>query len=287
MPLSDLAIRRFDRLLATYRARTAAFLVATWDGLGSYGEDDIDRFAAAAATTLAGAKRGSVAASVALYAIALEVRPPSIQPDDVDVEPRIDHPFHATWHAVAEGRPNEEALAAGRSQAQAVAADFVQQVSRRTGDVVAKATGVKTRWRRAPNAGACPWCKAVAGQTYHSSESADFGHDRCYCMVVPAGSTEGRRVTRTVVRGEGRRATKASPVSNALDRAKDARRQLLTETDPARRRRLLERAERWERRAQEHARSQAKNIEAAAEESLANFNRMLGRIDEHVRNFRR
>lgn len=287
MPLSDAALRSYDRLLGRYRAGTAASLVAIWDRLGSYGEADIERFATMAGPTLAGAKQATVAASAATFALALDTRPIGVPPDDVDVQPRIDHPFLATWHAVSEGRPNLEALAAGRSQVEAVAADFVQQVSRRTGDVVAKRTGTSTRWRRVPNSDACRWCQTIAGQTYHSAESADFGHDRCYCMVVPAAGGEARRVTRTTSTGEGRRATQASPMHNALDRAQAARRELLTETDPARRRRLIERAERWEARAERHARQLAARTEVAANEQIRRFNRMLDDLNAQVRNYRR
>ena len=186
MPLSDTALRRYDRLLDTYRTRTAFALTAAWDALGSYDEGDIRTFARRTAPAIAGAKRSAVASSTALFSLAFGIRPPALTPDAVDVRARIDHPFLALWHAVKEGRPNEEALAAGRSQAQAVAEDFVQQTARRTGDVVARTAGIDTRWRRVPNAGACKWCRTVSGQLYRTAESADFGHDRCFCMVVPA-----------------------------------------------------------------------------------------------------
>ena len=287
MPLSEALIDRYDRFLDTQRTRTGLAVAAIWDGLGSYGEDDIERFMRLAAPTLAGAKRSSVAASTAIFALALDITPPSVRMDDVDVAPRTDHPFLATWHAAAEGRPNEEAVAAGRSQAQAIAADFVQQTARRTGDVVAREANVRTRWRRVPNAGACQWCQAVAGQTYHSAASADFGHDRCFCHVMPEDAEVGTRVTRTVSRGEGRRATSTSPLHNATDRAKQARRELLTETDPARRRRLIKRAESWEARANQHARKLAKDTEIAATRQIENFHRMQAELMEQVRNFRR
>lgn len=186
MPLSDEAVRRYDRLLGYYRLRTAAALAAAWDRLETYDEQGIEEFVASTAPALTGAKRSAVASSTAIFALALGIRPPAVTPDDVRVEPRLTHPFLAMWHAVNEGRANDEAIAAGRSQAQAVAQDFVQQTSRRTGDVVARTAGVRTRWRRVPNAGACRWCQTISGQLYRTAESADFGHDRCFCMVVPA-----------------------------------------------------------------------------------------------------
>jgi hypothetical protein len=187
MPLSDEAVRRYDRLLGSYRLRTAAVLAAAWDRLSSYDDEGIEEFVALTAPALAGAKRSAVASSTAIFALALGIRTPAITPDDVDTEPRIRHPFLAMWH---------------------VAMDFVQQTARRTGDTVARTAGVRTRWRRVPNSGACQWCQTISGQLYRTAESADFGHDRCFCMVVPEDDSEvGQVVTRTYERGTGRTAT--------------------------------------------------------------------------------
>lgn len=258
MPASDEAIRRYSLLLRTYRRRTSALLVAAWDALDGYDEQSADEYARNVSPALTGAKTAAVAASSGFFALALGIRPVSIRARDVLVEPRIRDPFLALWHASKEGRPLEEALTAGRSQAEAVGADFVQKTARRTGDTVAAASDVTVRWRRVPDANACNWCKTVAGQLYHTAESADFGHDRDGCVVVPV---EGRRkdspaagepqgITRTVSRGSGRRATRTStPASNARDRADNARRELLTERDPARRARLEERVRRWDEKA--------------------------------------
>ena len=40
-------------------------------------------------------------------------------------------------------------------------------------------------WRRVPGPKACQWCRTIAGQLYKTSETADFGHARCDCVVVP------------------------------------------------------------------------------------------------------
>lgn len=208
MPLSETAVRRFDVLLARYRVRTALLLGTIWDRLDSYGAADVERFERMAAPVLDGAKRSAVASSSAMFALAFDIPPPGLRAEDVDVQTRIRHPFLAAWHATNEGRPFPEALAVGRSQAQAVAMDFVQQTSRRTGDAVARSADIRTRWRRVPNSDACRWCQDISGQTYATAESADFGHDRCYCMVLPAdGAGMGQMVTRTYERGTGRRAT--------------------------------------------------------------------------------
>lgn len=185
MALSAEALRRYRRHLDARRRRTAAALAALWDRYEAYDTADAEDFARRSAPLLAGAKAATVATSAAMFALAVNVRPPGVKPDDVEVEPRIDHPFLAFWHALAEGRPREEALAAGRSQAEAVGSDFVQQTARRTGDAAAKASGRQVRFERRPEPGACAWCVDAADQTYRTARSADFGHDRCFCDVVP------------------------------------------------------------------------------------------------------
>lgn len=186
MPPSDTQVARYRRLIGQYRNATSAALVAAWDGLASITDDDVDTFIRRTAPTLTGAKAAVVATSAAFFALATSTRPVAVRPDDVNVEARITHPFLAAWHALAEDRPYAEALEVGRSQANAVGFDFVQSTSRRTGDAVAGAAGKRVRWQRVPGLKACAWCELVAGQLYASAESADFGHDRCDCVAVPA-----------------------------------------------------------------------------------------------------
>lgn len=182
-------------------------MIALWSRLDSIDEDRVEDFARQAAPALAGAKQATVATSSAFFSLATGVRPVGIRPQDVAVEARIKHPFTAAWHALNMGREYEEALMVGQSQASAVGFDFVQSASRQTGDVFAEQSGVKMRWHRVPSVNACDWCQTVAGQTYATAESADFGHDRCDCSIIPADVSSVGRVTRTVARGEGRRAT--------------------------------------------------------------------------------
>lgn len=186
MALSDEALRRYRRQVDARRRRTAAALAALWDRYENYDSADRDDYVTQATPILLGAKASTVATSAAMFALALNLRrPPAVRARDVDVEPNPDYPFLAFWHALNEGRPREEALAAGRSQAEATGADFVQRTARRTGDAAAKASGRRVRFERRPESGACDWCIDAADQTYRTAESADFGHDRCFCDVVP------------------------------------------------------------------------------------------------------
>lgn len=184
MPPSDVEALYHQRL-AAYRERTSAGLTAAWDELDTYGDEDMETYIARVTPLLEGAKAATVATSAAFFALTLGIRPAPVSASDVDVEPKVTHPFLAMWHALKEERPLEEAIAAGRSQAQAVGYDFVQSTSRRTGDHVASASGQRVRWRRVPGSDACSWCKTVAGQNYRTAASADFGHNRCDCIAVP------------------------------------------------------------------------------------------------------
>ena len=184
MPVSDRAIARYRTLLRRQSARTAALLAAAWDELEDYGDEE--RFIRMVTPLLNGAKASAVASSAAFFSLALDLRPLSVRAQDVTSEPRVRDPFLAMWHAVSKGRSNEDAIAVGRSAAEAAGEDYVTSTARRTGDVVAEKSGRAVRWARVPSGNSCAWCQTVAGQTYLTAESADFGHDRDHCVVVPA-----------------------------------------------------------------------------------------------------
>lgn len=186
MSPSPEAIRRYKRQIAVYRARTSALLVAAWDALELHDEDNVAEFTERTAAPLAGAKSAAVSLSAAFFALSLGIPPVGVSAADVDIEPDTRGPFRAMWHALAMGRAFEDALLVGRSTSQAVGFDFVQSAARRTGDVVADRSGQTVRWRRVPGAKSCDWCRQVAGKTYRTAESADFGHERDDCDVVPA-----------------------------------------------------------------------------------------------------
>lgn len=185
MPVSDQAMARYKRQIGIYRDRTAGLLIVAWDRLPAIDEENIETFERAVAAPLAGAKTAAVALSAAFFAMALNIRPVGIRARDVPTVADLRSPFTAAWHALTMGRPSDEAVAVGRSTTQAVGFDFVQSTARRTGDVVATASGKTVRWRRVPGPNSCDWCRLVADRGYRTAESADFGHARDDCDVVP------------------------------------------------------------------------------------------------------
>jgi hypothetical protein len=186
MPQSREVVARYRRQLANYRLRTSVLMVGVWRRLGSWNQEDVERYENATATPLAGVKAATVALSSGFFAVYLDEPPAGVDPDLIDVTPYVQGPFHATWHALKEGRPAAEALRVGASTASAVGYDFVQHTARRTGDYAAAESGLDVRWRRVPGGNACDWCRLVAGDHYRTAESADFGHERDDCDVVPA-----------------------------------------------------------------------------------------------------
>lgn len=183
MPPNPEVIARYQRRLADHRARASAVLVTSWNRLGSWDQADVTRYERQTAPAMAGIKAATVALSAGFLSLYLAQPPVGVDPDNIDVTPDLTGPFHATWHALAIGRPIADALSAGRSVASAAGYDFVQHTSRRTGD---HATPRGTRWRRIPGGNACDWCLLVSRDDYLSAESADFGHQRDDCIVVPA-----------------------------------------------------------------------------------------------------
>lgn len=184
-PPSPQLVARYKRQIATYRDRTSLVLIAAWDRLPSHDCADVATFTEITAPALVGAQTAAVALSAGFFALLLGVPPVGVDPTDTGITPDVEGPFKATWHALAVGRPFAEAIGVGRSAAQAVGFDFVQRSARRTGDLVASASGVEVRWQRVPGAKSCDWCRSVAPGNYRSAESADFGHERDDCDVIP------------------------------------------------------------------------------------------------------
>jgi hypothetical protein len=187
--LSDDALlpltRRHQTLLQTINEKAAPTIDSAWDALSAYNEGDIVDFARSIASMMDAVKRSSVNVTAG-YLSSITGTQAAVNVDDVgaDFDPR--DPFLATWKALKDGYPFDEAVEMGRNQAHAMARDFNSSAARLTGGAFAKEAGLNVRgWSRVPDGGACAWCQQVAGQLYHSAESADFGHNRCGCTAIP------------------------------------------------------------------------------------------------------
>lgn len=187
LPRDEVAalVERHKAAQARISNRTGIQLAGIWDGLAGYDEADISAFLDLIAPHVTAAKKAAVTVAIGFYAQILGRRPPAIPVGAVSVEYNARSPFTAVWHALSMGRPYDEAVSAGRSITEAQTDRFVASAARRTGDHVAAATRSRVVWERVPKATACSFCRDAAGQRYKTSESADFGHDRCGCTAVP------------------------------------------------------------------------------------------------------
>ena len=184
-PTDAALLVRYRRMLSSQRSNTSSALAAMWDRLGRYDEADVAAFVRTTAPLLNGAKAATVATSTAFNSQLLGVAPPSVAAEAVATVADMRAPFTAVWHALSQGRPYEEAVAAGRSSTVATGETFLQSTARQTGDAVAAASGRDVRWQRVAEPNACDWCQERDGGIYFSSADGDYGHTNCHCDVIP------------------------------------------------------------------------------------------------------
>lgn len=182
--------RRFQARMDVLQANTSRATGQAWAKLPAYERANVADFEELTAATIQGAKRAAVATANGYYSTLGSVRVPAVSHEAISVLFDREQPFLSYWHQLSEGVSWVDAVQAGRSTAEATGGNYVQSAARRTGDAVVEATGQDViAWRRVLGAGSCDWCVTVSGQLYHSSESADFGHDRCNCVAVPVYGT--------------------------------------------------------------------------------------------------
>ena len=176
-------VARYQHQLDATATTAGEIAAQAWDQLDAWDEADIEAFIKLVEPAAAAQAHGSALAA-AFVALAAGIPVPAV--DTSTATPDWRAAFSLYWAELAKGTPWDEAHAAGRSQAQAVGYDSVQSAARETTTAVDNATPALTQWQRIPDSGACSWCEEVAQQTFHSADSADFGHDRCGCTVAPA-----------------------------------------------------------------------------------------------------
>jgi hypothetical protein len=173
-------IRRYQTQLDALAKRLGVTAQQAWLDLGSWNEADIQRLGSQLrpASTLARSSAAALSGATVSLLAGVNVGLPKLDP--VDWSPA----FNLYWKALGE-QPWDEAVQVGARFAEATGFDSVQDAARQT-TRHADESGKITAWAREPDGSACDWCVTVSGQLYHSADSADFGHDRCGCAVVPA-----------------------------------------------------------------------------------------------------
>lgn len=178
--LRSALIARYQLRLDELAKRLGITAQQAWLALGSYETADIERLAAAVdpAATVARSAASALSGATISALSGVNVGLPKLEPIDWQ------QPFNLYWKSLTEV-PWDEAVQIGGRFAEATGFDSVQDAARQTAQH-ADDSGRITAWAREPDGTACDWCVEVAGQLYHSADSADFGHDRCGCAVVPA-----------------------------------------------------------------------------------------------------
>lgn len=249
---------RYQDTLRILRTGLTVLLVNEWRKLGSYDRDRVPEWETRidpAVTTFAGR---TAAVTAAYMSIITDTPVRGVTPPPVLADPEI--PFLRTWRGLNQGKPWEEAVAAGES---AVAEYSTEVVQYSTADAAEQTSQGTVGWRRVLVGVSCEWCALVSTQRYTSRQSATFGHANCDCEVVPiTGSVDPGRV----INSQLLREMKAQGVPDRITRNRQSRRSLraaenaerrrdqvladlAAETDPTRRMRLETRARRWDNEA--------------------------------------
>jgi hypothetical protein len=175
---------------ARIRAQAAAAMTSAWRSLPSYNESDVPAFLARAVPITTAAQRASVSITSAFVARRIGAAPRAVPPSHVMAAVRngtppsevYRRPFVDVWSGLKAGTQYAEAVATGLDRATSSVQMDVQLAMRQTlTDVAAQHTSI-VGYQRVPDAGACNFCRLIAGQRYHSDQLMPV-HNRCGCGV--------------------------------------------------------------------------------------------------------
>lgn len=179
--------------LAQIRAQVATFAGGVWDAMAWPDDSEVAAFVATVAPAVEGAQRAAAEFTDAYVAHLLNRAPlgldtaslvgaaarGGVAPDEV-----YRRPFVTVWGALSRGADPVQAVAAGRARLVLTTETDVQLTTRAAANAVGQADGIILGWQRVPDAGACEYCRLVAGQRYRHAELMPI-HPRCGCTVEP------------------------------------------------------------------------------------------------------
>lgn len=187
---------------------TAAKIERIWRDLGSYDREDLPRWLERAIPVILDAQRQSVVLTDAYIGQAMDRRPLGVNPDDligaavrggVAPEDELVRPMAATWTALKEGKPWEQAVRAGAVEAARYAVTDVLLASRTTAFAVGQQDKNILGWERVPNPDACELCLIASTQRYTTEHLMPI-HERCRCTVSPLSSPTDSIINRDLYR---------------------------------------------------------------------------------------
>lgn len=163
-----------------------------WQGLASHDEEDVGPWLQAVVPLVLAAQRQSVTLTDAYVARTLQRQPRGIDPRAVidalrgPVTPEVVYrrPFIKVWTALSQGRPYEDAVAAGLERAKKAAQADVQMAQRAAMQAVQEREPRIRGWVREPDGDACSYCMAIAGAFVKRADASPL-HPGCGCTLVP------------------------------------------------------------------------------------------------------
>lgn len=178
-------------LQARLRGLTESAVARLWAALPSYHEHNVDQWLTQVIPLVEAAQRQSVHLTDAYLARATERQPVGADADKLigayvrngtPPEEVYRRPFVTVWSSLDAGNGLAAAVSAGRARATSTAAMDVQLSMRSTLMAVGEADSLILGYRRVPDAGACEFCRAAAGQRYTTGQLMPL-HNRCGCGV--------------------------------------------------------------------------------------------------------
>lgn len=173
------------------RAIVAAAAASAWTDLPGYDEANVDEWLTQIIPVVVAAERQSVMLTEAFLAAAAGRRPLGLDPapfigpalrGDTPLEDVYRRPFVTVWSQLKAGTDYEAAVNAGLARVTSTVQTDVQLAMRATLVEVGQADRLIVGYRRVPDAGACEFCRLVAGQRYRTDQLLPI-HPHCGCSV--------------------------------------------------------------------------------------------------------
>lgn len=194
-PVNEVA-NTFSRLFATLRASMVQQLSAMWFDLGSYRDQDIDRWLNLSIPMVEAATETSASATSTYLQMQLDIMgsdsdtyipdlSPIITRPGVSNEEVYTRPFKDVWTALSKGKEYVDALDDGADRLRQLIETDIQLAHTRTSrDILSKNSDV-VGFRRVPTgAYSCALCLIAATQRYRKFDLMPI-HPGCDCRVAP------------------------------------------------------------------------------------------------------
>lgn len=182
------ATESYRRQTLRLRLTGASTLLAIWQALTAYDEEQVEEFERRTTPVLGGLQIAA-AALTAAYLVMLAGRSSAPPTGGIVVAQDLRDPFIGLWRDLKAGVPYAKALETGANRTRSLADERVILTQRAT--AARTPAGKVVGWRRVPQGSTCSFCVRAATQRYTTAEAAgrvghkNHGRQYCDCDVVP------------------------------------------------------------------------------------------------------